>query len=98
MKTHLVFEQLQEPTDDDYDEEATEWVPFYRTSGEISELNGRELVNAQQVNENVTGKIEIRRFDGITSEMRVRDLKEDEVWNIAAITKTERNMTLMVSR
>ena len=99
LRTPAVFEILKGPTDD-YNETEEIWEPFANVRVEIREINGRELVDAQQTWENVTGKITARYRQDLTSEMRIRDLVDDTIWHIAAIVRDEerRWLTFMVSR
>lgn len=48
------------------------WKDFVTVSAEILPLTGRELFQAQQVNDELTHRITLRYYPGVTSDMRVK--------------------------
>jgi len=56
---------------DTYGGEVVTWTTFATVWADIQPLNGRELIAAQAVQSEITGKIFIRYLPGVTAGMRV---------------------------
>ena len=89
---------------DDYNDSDPDWIKVGDDWGRIEELNGRELNNAQAIDEKVTAKIVTRYHEQLRrrSDMRIVEYAnpENRIWNIAAIVvdPEKRMQTFMVSR
>ncbi|RQY48025.1 head-tail adaptor protein [Burkholderia stagnalis] len=55
----------------EYGEEITRWAPFATVSAAVEPLNGREFFASARVNAEVTTRIRIRFYDGLTKWDRV---------------------------
>lgn len=75
------------------------WADFATVHASIEQLSGREMIAAQAVNSETTGKIRIRYLAGVTADMRV--VFGTRLFSITAppINPDERNreLILMVS-
>lgn len=96
---HRVTIQSKSHTVDDYGGPVETWADVATVSASIEPLNGRELIAAQAVNSETTGKIRIRYIEGITAAHRI--VFGSRYYNITAppINFEERNreLILMVS-
>lgn len=68
---HLVT--IQEPilTQNDYNETVETWQDFATANASIGPLSAREFFNSQQVQSDVTHKVEMRYVPGVTPRMRL---------------------------
>lgn len=63
----------------------TKWTTFCTTRAAIVALSGRELFAAQQVQAEVTTRINIRYRPGVNETLRVRDLVDGNLYGILAV-------------
>lgn len=69
---HRVTLQRANETQGAHGQPVSTWVDFAsRVAAEVSELSGRELWNAQQIQADLTMRILLRWLDGVKSKMRV---------------------------
>jgi len=74
------------------------WVAFSTVYADIQPLSGRELIAAQAVQSEITGKITMRYLLGVTAGMRAR--YEGKVYDIQSVIDwglRHRELNLMVS-
>lgn len=90
--------EIRKPTasQDSYGESDITWSVESRRWAAIEPLSGRELYVAQQVNPQVTHRIRMRYFSGLTSDRRIRYVAKTgataRIFNISPpLTVDERN-------
>lgn len=93
---HRVTIQSPPSTRNEYGEEeqdSDDWTTFARVWAAVIPLSGRELWNAQQVQGDVTHRVEIRYLQGINPKMRVKF--GERFLNIASVMNLdERNVEM----
>lgn len=89
---HIVTVQTQQEATNEFGEVELTWVSLEsNVRASIEPLSGRELFNAQQVQSDVSTRIRLRWFDGLTSRMRI--VWGSRVFQIeSAINEQERNV------
>lgn len=69
---HLVTVDQRSATPDTYGEPAQTWTPLYTNQpASIEPLSGRELINAQAVQSDVTHRVRMRYVSGIETKHRI---------------------------
>ena len=68
---HVIIFQKRTKYQNDYGEEIDEWVDVIKTRAAIYPMSGREFFAAEQVQSEITHKINIRYVPGISSDMRI---------------------------
>lgn len=69
---YLTIERRVETTEDSRGAIVPSWLPVANRWGEIRPLSGRELFQAQQVENDVTHRIEFDYFEDLTSTHRIK--------------------------
>lgn len=73
LRQQITVQQLSSTTGDGGGGVASEnWTDFATVYADVEPLTGRELFQAQQVNDELTHKITIRYIPGLSSKMRVK--------------------------
>ena len=79
---------------DDFDGKPEQWNTFTKTWCNVKPLNGKEMVQAQQIHENVTHRVRVRPWlPGVTNQMRI-DLNGRKLNINSAINVNENNRML----
>lgn len=78
-RTALGIIEHQATPINDFDGTGGEWREFARCYADIRPLRGRELFDAQQVQSQVTHNIETEFISGVTSAMRIKFAKTEQV-------------------
>ena len=78
-----VLIQQRSTTKDSFGQQSTAWTDLLTCWAHIEPLSGRELVNAQAVNAEVTHTVTIRYRSNVTASMRV--LYQGRIFNITAV-------------
>lgn len=97
MRHRIIIERLAEgsPSQDAGGTPSVTWTTFSTEWCEITPLQGRELLAAQQMNAEVTGKVRMRYRPGVTAEMRINF--GGRYMDILAVTNiSERNRELVL--
>lgn len=72
MNQRITIQEPAESSHNAYGETTDSWTDLVTVWGEVTELSGRELLNAAQIQPEVKHKVVIRYRDDITSAMRVK--------------------------
>lgn len=76
---------------------SVEWEEFATIWAAILPLSGREIIQAEQLKSEITGRVKMRFMPGISPEMRIKF--GNRIFNIAGIINTNeanRELILMV--
>jgi len=84
------------PHDDanDFAEQPEQWERYTFAQAEVSQMGGKELVNAREVHSEVTTKIKIKPQPGITAAMRCQ--KGSRTFEIVAVIDDDNHATDLV--
>jgi SPP1 family predicted phage head-tail adaptor len=73
LRQEIVLQQLTSTTGDGAGGVASEiWTDFATVYADVEPLQGRELYQAQQINDELTHQITMRYYPGVASTMRVK--------------------------
>lgn len=75
--------QQRQFTQDSYGGTTEDWVTVYETRAGIFPLSGSEFFKADQINAQVTHKIQFRYLNGVTPDMRI--LFNNRVFQITSV-------------
>jgi len=92
LRHRVVIEDRAETRDADGDPLPVTWSTFAdKVPAEIAPLSARDLVAAQAAQSEVSVRITIRWLPGLKARMRIRDLVEGTVYNIAGTIADNRS-------
>lgn len=95
---HYITIEQKTVTRDAYGAETVTWATFAQSWAGIRPLNGRELIAAQAVQSEITGKIIIRYIAGVVPAMRIAyDGKYYDIQAVIDAGLQHRELQLMVS-
>lgn len=95
---HYITIEQKTVTRDSYGAEVVTWSTFAQAWAGIQPLNGRELIAAQAVQSEITGKIIMRYMTGVKAAMRVS--YEGKYYDIKAVIDPllqHRELQLLIS-
>lgn len=96
LRDEIVIESPTE-TQGTAGEVTTTWATFATRRAEVEALAGRERFLAQQVAASIDYRVRLRRLDGVTPKMRVRQIGRpsgDRLFDIRAVLERERGASL----
>ena len=94
---HRVHIQRRTTSQDDFGGFDQNWQTEAERWGELSPLSGREFWNAQQVQSNVTHRVRLRYFEGLSTQHRLRiDDRDFEVSSVVNLDGRKRIHDVMV--
>ncbi len=89
LRHQITIEQVVEGRDS-FNAVTEEWVPIVTLWASVEPIRGREFFEAQRVNAEISHRIKVRYYPGITSKMRARF--GERIFRIeAALNIEERN-------
>jgi SPP1 family predicted phage head-tail adaptor len=87
--------QQRQFTQDSYGSTTEDWVDVYQTRAGIFPLSGSEFFKADEINANITHKIQLRYLSGVTPDMRI--LYNNRVfWITSVVNFQEHNVELQL--
>lgn len=92
LRHRVTIQQATESRDADGGVTRT-WGTFATVHAAVSPLSGREYLQADQVQAQVTHRVRIRRYPGVTPKMRV--LHRSRVLNIEAVRDLDERISVM---